>query len=47
MRTAEKWQKTPSEWDELSTDDKAEMMAYTEAEGKMQAVEMKKAEDNG
>ena len=40
MRTAEKWQKTPSEWDELSSDDKAEMMAYTEAEGKMQAVEM-------
>ena len=34
--TAKTWQRTPSEWDRLSPDDKAEMLALTWAESVMQ-----------
>ncbi len=39
MRVAKEWRLTPSQWDDLEPDDKAEMMALVDAEGKMIAVE--------
>ena len=35
MRAAKAWQKIPSVWDALSTDDRAEMMALEDVEAMM------------
>ena len=37
MKTAKAWGLIPSEWDDLSGDDKAEMMAFEESEDEIAA----------
>ena len=39
MRAAREWRLKPSEWDALSEDDKAEMIAFVTTEDKMRARE--------
>jgi len=45
MQTAKAWGKTPSEWNALSADDRAEMMALEEVEGIMAGIESQEQRD--
>ena len=38
MQTAKAWHRTPSEWDALDPDDQAEMMAFEEVTGIIEAI---------